>query len=138
MTKKINVLLITPDGSLCYHSIDNTLSALQHLVGGNITTIYDPHCIAGNAYCNVAGFFNGMKINKVAGMYLGKMVHGPVVLLSIDEYGNRSSIRIEQIKGVLNTVFGLPVEYRDDIPRSLSQAEIDGLYKNWRQGKDGF
>lgn len=108
MTKKINVLLITPDGSLCYQSIDHTLSALQHLVGGRIETLYDPHCLAGHAYCNDEGFFIGMERNKVAGEYLGVTVRGPVVLLSHDEKGNETNIRIEQIKGVLNTVFGRP------------------------------
>lgn len=108
MTKTLNVLLIHPDGSLNYQSIDNTLSALQHLVGGHIEAIYDPHCLAGHAYCNDEGFYIGMERNKVAGEYLGVTVRGPVVLLSHDEKGNEASIRIEQIKGVLNTVFGLP------------------------------
>ena len=108
MTKKINVLIIHPGGSLSYQTIDNTLAALQHIVGGRIEAIYDPHCIAGHAYCNDEGFFIGMERNKVAGEYLGVTVRGPVVLLSHDEKGNEASIRIEQIKGVLNVVFGFP------------------------------
>ena len=108
MTKTLTVLLIHPDGSLSYQSIDNTLSALQHLVGGHIEAIYDPHCLAGHAYCNDEAFFIGMERNKVAGEYLGVSVRGPVVLLSHDDKGNEASIRIEQIKGVLNVVFGLP------------------------------
>ena len=106
--KTVNVLIFYPSGGFECTTIDNSLSALQKIVGGHIEAVYDPHCIAGHAYCNDEGMILGLPLNANAEKYFGVRICGNVVLLSHDERGEECSVRIEQIKGVLNSIFGLP------------------------------
>lgn len=108
MPKQLSAIIFYPSGGIEYKHIDDSLSALQKIVGGHIEAVYDPHCIAGHAYCNDEGMILGLPLNTNAEKYLGVRICGNVVLLSHDEHGEECSVRIEQIKGVLNSIFGLP------------------------------
>ena len=111
MTKKtITVLILHASGNIEMLRIDNTLSALQKIVGGHIEAIYDPHCLNGHAYVNDEGLFIGLPYNKNAEKYLGVCVHirGDAVLMTHDRHGNEDDVSVQQIRTVLSTVFGLP------------------------------
>lgn len=107
MQKTLRVMVFYSAGNIEYKTIDNSLSALQKIVGGHIESLYDPHCLCGHGYCNDEGLILGLPWNSNAEKYLGVRVCGNVVLLSHDLAGNEADIRIEQIRGALNTIFGL-------------------------------
>lgn len=106
--KTITVLILHASGNIELLSIDNTLSALQKIVGGHIEAVYDPHCLNGHAYVNDEGLIIGLPYNRNAEKYLGLHIRGDAVLMTHDQYGNEDDVTVQQIRTVLNTVFGLP------------------------------
>lgn len=106
--KTITVLILHASGNIEMLRIDNTLSALQKIVGGHIEAVYDPHCMNGHAYVNDEGLIIGLPYNKNAEKYLGVHIRGDAVLLTHDQHGDEEDVSVTQIRTVLNTVFGLP------------------------------
>lgn len=60
MQKTLKVMIFHPAGDIEYKIIDNSLSALQKIVGGHIESLYDPHCLCGHGYCNDEGIIMGL------------------------------------------------------------------------------
>ena len=106
--KTITILILHASGNIEMLRIDNTLSALQKIVGGHIESVYDPHCLNGHAYVNDEGLIIGLPYNKNAENYLGVHIRGDAVLMTHDQHGNEDDVTVQQIRTVLNTVFGLP------------------------------
>jgi hypothetical protein len=106
--KTITVLILHASGNIELLRIDNTLSALQKIVGGHIEPYYDRHCLNGHAYVNDEGLIIGLPYNSNAEKYLGTSIRGDAVLMTHDQYGNDDDVTVQQIRCVLNTVFGLP------------------------------
>lgn len=106
--KTITVLVLHTSGNIELLRIDNTVSALQKIVGGHIEAIYDPHCLNGHAYVNDEGMYIGLPFNKNADRYFRLHIRGDAVLMTHDQHGNEDDVSVQQIRTVLNTVFGLP------------------------------
>lgn len=109
--KTITVLILHASGSIEMLNIDNTLSALQKIVGGHIEAVYDPHCLNGHAYVNDEGLLIGLPYNKNAELYLGVHIRGNAVVMTHDQHGYDDDISVLQIRCMLNAVFGLPSYY---------------------------
>ena len=106
--KTITVMILRASGSIEMVNIDNTLSALQKIVGGYIESVYDPHCLNGHAYVNDEGLLIGLPWNKNAEKYLGVHIRGNAVLMTHDQHGDEDDISITQVRDLLTAVFGLP------------------------------
>ena len=106
--KTITVLILHASGNIEMLRIDNTRSALQKIVGGYIEAVYDPYCLNGHAYVNDEGLIIGLPYNKNAEKYLGVHIRGDAVLMTHDRHGDEDDVTVQQIRAVLNTVFGLP------------------------------
>ena len=106
--KTITVLILHASGNIEMLRIDNTLSALQKIVGGHIEAIYDPHCLCGHAYVNDEGLIIGLPYNSNAEKYLGTHIRGDAVVMTHDQHGNDDDVSVIQIRSLLNTVFGMP------------------------------
>ena len=99
MDGKITAVVKNPNKRPQIVEIDNTLEALQDIVGGLITSADLPNMYDVWGFCNDEGLLIGLQPNIFRPEY-GDGVVGPIVFVGGGEDGESKSLTSEQIKRV--------------------------------------
>lgn len=99
MDKKITAVVKYPYQKPETVEIDNTLEALQNIVGGLITSADLPNIYDVFGFCNDEGLLMGLEPNLYRPEY-GDAIVGPAVFVGEGEDGESISLTPEQIKQV--------------------------------------